>query len=64
MKSALGRIRGSYALVILDRREPGLMIGARKESPLILGVGNGGRVFPGLGRARLFGPHQPGGLFK
>lgn len=45
VKSALGRIRGSYALVILDRREPELMIGARKESPLILGLGNGGEYF-------------------
>ncbi|ADK83668.1 glucosamine/fructose-6-phosphate aminotransferase, isomerizing [Desulfarculus baarsii DSM 2075] len=36
---ALGQIRGSYALVILDRRRPDLMIGARKDSPLILGLG-------------------------
>ncbi|MBI4798690.1 MAG: glutamine--fructose-6-phosphate transaminase (isomerizing) [Desulfarculus sp.] len=36
---ALGRIRGSYALVILDRRRPDLLVGARKDSPLILGLG-------------------------
>ena len=37
---ALKQIRGSYALVILDRRRPDLMVGARKDSPLILGLGN------------------------
>ncbi len=36
---ALRHIRGSYALVILDRRNPGTIIGARKDSPLILGLG-------------------------
>ncbi len=36
---ALRHIRGSYALVILDRRQPGTIIGARKDSPLILGLG-------------------------
>ena len=41
VRSALAEIRGSFALVILDRRQPGLMIGARKESPLILGLGSG-----------------------
>jgi len=36
---ALRRIRGSYALVILDRKQPDTIIGARKDSPLILGLG-------------------------
>jgi len=36
---SLRHIRGSYALVILDRRQPGTIIGARKDSPLILGLG-------------------------
>ncbi|MCA1906366.1 MAG: glutamine--fructose-6-phosphate transaminase (isomerizing) [Desulfarculus sp.] len=36
---ALRHIRGSYALVILDRRQPGVIVGARKDSPLILGLG-------------------------
>ncbi len=39
VRRALRRIRGSYALVILDRTRPGTIIGARKESPLILGLG-------------------------
>lgn len=33
VRRALGRIRGSYALVILDRRFPDQIIGARKDSP-------------------------------
>ncbi|MFH1057919.1 MAG: glutamine--fructose-6-phosphate transaminase (isomerizing) [Pseudomonadota bacterium] len=36
---ALRHIRGSYALVILDRNQPDTIIGARKDSPLILGLG-------------------------
>ena len=42
---ALKRIRGSYAMVILDRRRPDLLIGARKDSPLCLGVGNDGDFY-------------------
>ena len=42
---ALKRIRGSYALVMLDRRRPDLLIGARKDSPLCLGVGRDGDFF-------------------
>lgn len=45
VRAALSRIRGSYALVILDRRRPGLMVGARKDSPLILGLGDDGQYF-------------------
>ncbi len=39
VRRALSRIRGSYALVILDRRQPDMMVGARKDSPLVLGLG-------------------------
>ena len=42
---ALKRIRGSYALVMLDRRRPDILIGARKDSPLCLGVGRDGDFF-------------------
>jgi glucosamine--fructose-6-phosphate aminotransferase (isomerizing) len=44
-RAALGRIRGSYALVMLDRRRPDLLVGARKDSPLILGLGGNGERF-------------------
>jgi glutamine---fructose-6-phosphate transaminase (isomerizing) len=45
LRKALNRIRGSFALVVLDRRRPGLLVGARKDSPLILGVGDNGEYF-------------------
>jgi glucosamine--fructose-6-phosphate aminotransferase (isomerizing) len=37
---ALGSVRGSYAIVALSRKEPEKMIGVRKDSPLVLGVGD------------------------
>jgi len=40
VRLALQAIRGSYALVILNTEEPRLLVGARHESPLILGVGD------------------------
>ena len=36
---ALSRIQGSYALGILHRQRPDVLIGARRESPLIVGYG-------------------------
>ncbi|MBU4565800.1 MAG: glutamine--fructose-6-phosphate transaminase (isomerizing) [Desulfarculus sp.] len=45
VRRSLRRIRGSYALVILDRRRPDLIIGARKDSPLVLGLGKQGEFF-------------------
>jgi glutamine---fructose-6-phosphate transaminase (isomerizing) len=45
VRLALARIRGSFALVILDSSRPDLMIGARKDSPLILGLGEPGEFF-------------------
>ncbi len=36
---ALRNVVGAYALVIIDKSEPGKMIAARKGSPLVVGVG-------------------------
>jgi glucosamine--fructose-6-phosphate aminotransferase (isomerizing) len=41
IRSTLKEIRGSYALVIVNAKEPRLLVAARKESPLILGLGDG-----------------------
>jgi glucosamine--fructose-6-phosphate aminotransferase (isomerizing) len=41
IRSTLKEIRGSYALVIVNANEPRLLVAARKESPLILGIGEG-----------------------
>ncbi len=38
---ALEKIRGSYALVILDSQDPDRIVAVRKECPLILGIGEG-----------------------
>lgn len=39
--NTLRQVRGSYALVFLNRECPDRLIAARKESPLILGLGEG-----------------------
>jgi glutamine---fructose-6-phosphate transaminase (isomerizing) len=41
VQQAIQEIRGSYALAILNAREPRMLVAARKESPLILGLGEG-----------------------
>jgi glucosamine--fructose-6-phosphate aminotransferase (isomerizing) len=41
VQHALAAIRGSYALVIVNANEPRMLVAARKESPLILGLGEG-----------------------
>jgi glutamine---fructose-6-phosphate transaminase (isomerizing) len=41
IRQTLQEIRGSYALVIVNAKEPRLLVAARKESPLILGLGDG-----------------------
>ncbi|MBI5733149.1 glutamine--fructose-6-phosphate transaminase (isomerizing) [Candidatus Jorgensenbacteria bacterium] len=38
---ALRRVRGTYGLAILDRREPEKIVAVRNFSPLLLGVGDG-----------------------
>jgi glucosamine--fructose-6-phosphate aminotransferase (isomerizing) len=38
---ALSRVRGSYALVVLNADEPDQLVVARNASPLVLGVGQG-----------------------
>ena len=40
--SALKQLRGSYAAVFLNEENPGELIAARKESPLIMGIGEDG----------------------
>ncbi len=41
VRRTLAAIRGSYALVMVNAQEPRLLVAARKESPLILGLGEG-----------------------
>ena len=37
---ALREIVGTYAFVVLDRRRPGVLVGGRRDSPLVVGLGD------------------------
>lgn len=39
VQSALNKVVGAYAIVLFDKEEPNKLIGARKSSPLVLGIG-------------------------
>lgn len=41
VRMALLEVIGAYAIVIMSKDEPGLLIAARKGSPLVIGVGKG-----------------------
>ncbi len=41
VRRAAGRLRGAFALAVLDREHPQRLVGARQGSPLLLGVGVG-----------------------
>jgi glucosamine--fructose-6-phosphate aminotransferase (isomerizing) len=41
LSRTLARVQGAYALVAINRDEPGVLYAARKSSPLVLGVGVG-----------------------
>ena len=38
VRAALQRVDGAYGIVVLNKKEPDLMIAARKGSPLVLGI--------------------------
>lgn len=38
VRKAISRLKGSYALVIIDESEPDKLIGIRMESPLVVGI--------------------------
>lgn len=38
--AAIKKIKGSYAIVAVSQDEPGKIVGIRKESPLVIGVGD------------------------
>jgi glucosamine--fructose-6-phosphate aminotransferase (isomerizing) len=45
VRLALQSVVGAYAIVVLDRKEPDLMVAARKSSPLVIGIGKDGEHF-------------------
>ncbi|KLU63977.1 glutamine--fructose-6-phosphate aminotransferase [isomerizing] [Desulfosporosinus acididurans] len=41
VRQVLAIIRGSFAMVVLSRKEPGKLVAARKDSPMVVGLGTG-----------------------
>lgn len=41
VREALNEVKGAYALAVMNEREPGKIVGARKDSPLVVGLGDG-----------------------
>jgi glucosamine--fructose-6-phosphate aminotransferase (isomerizing) len=41
VRKALDRLKGTYGLAVLSPHHPGLIVGARLGSPLVLGIGRG-----------------------
>ncbi|MFH0803422.1 MAG: glutamine--fructose-6-phosphate transaminase (isomerizing) [bacterium] len=41
VRKALREVQGSYAIGVISVREPGVIVAARKESPLLIGLGKG-----------------------
>ena len=41
VKETIGRLEGSFALAAVSSHHPDLIVAARKESPLVLGIGEG-----------------------
>ncbi|MBR5924543.1 MAG: glutamine--fructose-6-phosphate transaminase (isomerizing) [Bacteroidales bacterium] len=45
VRSALKKVIGAYAIAVIDRKEPGTIVAARKSSPLAVGLGEGNCEF-------------------
>ena len=45
VRAALSQVEGTYGLAIMSSREPGKIIGARKGSPLLVGIGEDNEYF-------------------
>ncbi|EGW41431.1 glutamine--fructose-6-phosphate transaminase (isomerizing) [Desulfosporosinus sp. OT] len=41
VRKVLATIRGSYAMVVLSRQDPDKLVAARKDSPMVVGLGDG-----------------------
>ncbi len=41
VRAATGRLEGAYAIAVIDKRDPEVVVGARKGSPLVVGLGQG-----------------------
>ncbi len=41
VRAALSEVKGAYALAVINEKEPGKVVGVRKDSPLVVGLGEG-----------------------
>ncbi len=41
VREAAARLQGAYAIAVVDERNPDMVVGARKGSPLVVGLGKG-----------------------
>jgi glucosamine--fructose-6-phosphate aminotransferase (isomerizing) len=41
VRKTISKVEGSYAVVVMSRNNPGYLIAARKDSPMIVGIGEG-----------------------
>lgn len=59
LRGAVERLRGAFAIAMVSAAEPGVIVGARKGSPLVLGIGQGENylasdIYPLLGETDSF----------
>ncbi|MFZ1299160.1 MAG: glutamine--fructose-6-phosphate transaminase (isomerizing), partial [Saprospiraceae bacterium] len=40
VRKALNKVVGAYAIVVIDKNDPNKLVGARKSSPLVIGLGD------------------------
>ena len=45
VRMALTQVEGAYAIVVMDTRDPHKLVGARKGSPLVVGIGDDGDYY-------------------
>ena len=59
VRQAVGRLRGAFAIAVVSAAEAGVIVGARKGSPMVLGVSDGEHflasdIYPLLGETSRF----------
>jgi glucosamine--fructose-6-phosphate aminotransferase (isomerizing) len=45
VRKALTKVVGAYAIVVIDKEDPNKLVGARKSSPLVIGIGENDYFF-------------------
>jgi len=45
VRYALNKVIGAYAIVLIDQRQPDVLIAARKSSPLVIGIGEDNKEY-------------------